>query len=111
MTSTAAAKCAKRPRKVDYPIYDSYVEKVLNYFRDVDGFSAFSNEKLKEFLSFKKILLQFRQFYNMGKYNLKDIDRYLWLFGKEKVPKSYKKRGSMTNYIFGQVGLNAHHYW
>jgi len=87
-----ATKFCSHHRPLDYPIYDSYVEKVLKYFRDVDGFSAFSNEKLKEFLSFKKILLQFRQFYNLGKYNLKDIDRYLWQFGKEKFPKSYKKR-------------------
>ena len=67
----------------DFPIYDSYVEKVLIYFNKQDHFAKFKREELKEYLRFKDILLQFRKFYNLEQYNLKDIDRYIWQLGKE----------------------------
>ncbi|MCI9247187.1 MAG: hypothetical protein HFJ30_08830 [Clostridia bacterium] len=67
----------------DFPIYDSYVEKVLMYFNKQDHFAKFKREELKEYSRFKDILLQFRKFYNLEQYNLKDIDRYIWQLGKE----------------------------
>ena len=37
----------------------------------------------------KEILILFKKYYNIDKYNLKDIDRYLWQLGKEKFPNKY----------------------
>ena len=84
-----ATKYCSNHKPLDYPIYDSYIEKVLKYFRDIDCFFNFNNEELRDFSSFKKILFQFQQFYNLETYNLKEIDRYLWLFGKDVFPPNY----------------------
>lgn len=73
-----------------FPIYDSFVDKVLRYFRDIDGFSKFKNEDLKNYETFKSILNDFKIFYSLQKYSFKELDRFLWQFGKEYFPKKYK---------------------
>lgn len=78
-----------------YAIYDSFVHKVLVCFRKADGFYAFSDSDLKNYPTFHKIILEFRKFYNLEKFNIKDIDKYLWQLGKKYFPKTYgKKRGA-----------------
>jgi len=84
-----ATKYCSHHNSLDFPIYDSYVDKLLRYFRDGDGFYRFNNNDLKNYIKFKNILLKFREFYNLAPYNLKDIDKYLWQLGKEKFPKQY----------------------
>lgn len=84
-----ATKYCSHHNSLEFPIYDSYVDKVLRYFREVDRFSHFKNDDLKSYIEFKKILLQFRAFYKLEPYTLKDIDKYLWLLGKEKFPNKY----------------------
>lgn len=79
----------------DYPIYDSYVDEVLRYFRNRDSFLIFQDGDLKDYVKFKDILIDFRTFYGLDKYNLKQIDQYVWQLGKNYFPKKYgkKKRG------------------
>lgn len=79
----------------DYPIYDSYVDAVLRYFRNRDSFLIFRDGDLKDYVKFKGILIDFRAFYGLDKYNLKQIDQYVWQLGKDYFPKKYgkKKRG------------------
>lgn len=89
-----ATKYCSHHKPLDYPIYDSYVDEVLRYFRDRDGFSAFLNPDLKDFGQFKKVLIDFRAFYGLEPFNLKQIDKYIWQLGKDYFPKSYgKKKG------------------
>ena len=73
---------------IAFPIYDSYVEKVLVYFNKVDKFSSFKTKDLKDYRKFKGILLDFQRYYKLERFNLKEIDRYLWLLGKEFFPKN-----------------------
>ena len=73
----------------DFPIYDSFVEKCLMYFKKKDKFYNFAKEDLKDYDKFKNILLQFKKHYNIDEFNLKDIDRYLWQLGKDYFPKKY----------------------
>lgn len=73
-----------------FPIYDSFVDKVLRYFRDIDDFSKFKNKDLKNYKTFKSILRDFQNFYSLQKYSFKELDRFLWQFGKEYFPKKYK---------------------
>lgn len=75
----------------NYPIYDSYVEKVLMYFQKKDKFYVFTKNDLKNYSCFKNILIQFKQYYNIAEYSLKDINRYIWQLGKKYFPKTYKK--------------------
>ncbi len=60
----------------DFPIYDSFVDKVLCFFRKQDYFAEFKSEDLKDYDKFKNILIIFKKFYGIDEYNLKDIDRY-----------------------------------
>lgn len=84
-----ATKYCSHHNPVEFPIYDSYVDKVLRHFRAKDSFHDFKNEDLKKYIKFKNILIQFRSFYKLESYTLKDIDKYLWLLGKEKFPNKY----------------------
>ena len=87
-----ATKYCSHHNPLDYPIYDSYVDEVLRYFRNRDGFSDFPDGDLKEYIKFKGILINFRAFYGLDKYNLKQIDQYVWLLGKDYFPKTYGKK-------------------
>ena len=77
-----ATKYCSHHRPLDYPIYDSYVDEVLRYYRKHDGFAAFKNDDLKNYTRFKSILEEFRNFYQLGKYSLKELDKYIWQLGK-----------------------------
>lgn len=89
-----ATKFCSHHKPYNYAIYDSYVDKVLRYFRDVDGFADFKDIDLKEYSKFIKIIRQFQNYYSLEKYNLKMLDRYLWMLGKEKFPKKYVQNKS-----------------
>jgi len=86
-----ATKYCSHHNPLDYPIYDSYVDKVLRYYCIRDGFTAFSAAELKNYERFKNILIDFRSFYGLGKYSLKEIDKYIWQLGKEYLPNNFKK--------------------
>lgn len=86
-----ATKYCSHHNPLDYPIFDSYVAQILKYFRNKDAFSEFKDDDLKDYVKFKCILIDFRSFYNLKKYNLKEIDKYLWQVGKEYFPRDYKK--------------------
>ena len=85
-----ATKYCSHHSPLIFPIYDSYVEKVLLHFNKNDHFSNFKKEDLKNYKRFKEILIEFKNFYKIDEYNLKDIDRYLWQLGKDYFPKKYQ---------------------
>lgn len=84
-----ASKYCSHHNPSAYPIYDSYVEKVLKYFRKINPNFNFNNDDLKQYNKFKNILINFQKLYRIEEYNLKDLDRYLWQLGKEKFPNKY----------------------
>ncbi len=84
-----ATKYCSHHRPEVYPIYDSYVEDFLIYLRDVDGFTAFYRDALRDITVFKQTLMELRQFYELESFSLKEIDQYLWQYGKEKFPNTY----------------------
>ena len=88
-----ATKYCSHHNPVDFPIYDSYVDEVLRYFRRKDHFCAFNNYELKNYGRFKQILIDFTSFYKLENYTLKQIDQYLWQLGKDYFPMTYKKNG------------------
>lgn len=90
-----ATKFCSHHKPLDYPIYDSYVEKVLLYFRKQDSskkFAKFTPGDLKDYGKFKATLIEFSRSYDLDKYNLKEIDKYIWQLGKEYFPKNYGKK-------------------
>ena len=85
-----ATKYCSHHNPDDFPIYDSFVEKVLIHFKNQDHFDTFTTNDLKDYRKFKMVLINFKKHYNIDEFNLKDIDRYLWQLGKEYFPKKYK---------------------
>ena len=86
-----ASKYCSHHNQLEFPIYDSYVHKVLKYFLKVDRFSKYKDKDLKEYSKFKQILINFRKFYSLEQFSLKELDKYLWQFGKKYFPKKYRK--------------------
>jgi hypothetical protein len=70
-----------------FPIYDSYVDEVLRYFRKQDKFSSFNNYDLKNYEEFKNIIIQFMKYYGLENYTFKQIDIYLRQIAKMYLPK------------------------
>lgn len=84
-----ASKYCSHHNAIDYPIYDYFVDKMLVYFQNQDHFSNFKREDLRDYSKFINILHDFQKFYDIDNYNLRDIDKYLWIAGKEYFPKKY----------------------
>ncbi len=78
-----ATKYCSHHKPTIYPIYDSYVEKLLKALRKQDGFASFKNQDLKDYQQYRSILIQLQRFYGLYSFNLKEIDKYLWQAGKE----------------------------
>ena len=76
----------------NYAIYDSFVHKVLVAYKRKDNFTAFIDSDLKNFMKFKQIVLDFKQYYNLTEHDLKQIDKFLWIYGKEKFPTNYGQK-------------------
>ena len=70
----------------DYPIYDSFVERMIIHFKRVD---KFEKDDLKHYPIYHAVLMEFSRFYGLGGFTQKEVDKYLWQAGKEYFPKKY----------------------
>ena len=91
-----ATKYCSHHKPLQYPIYDNYVNKILCYFHQQDRFTEFKAEDLKDYAKFKRTLLDFRNYYGLEKFNLKEIDKYIWQLGKTYFPKKYRTRRNIS---------------
>ena len=91
-----ATKYCSHHRPQVYPIYDSFVEDFLVYLSKVDDFTYFRREDLRDITVFKQTLMKLREFYGLEEFTLKQIDQYLWQYGKEKFPKPYGRKKNMA---------------
>jgi len=58
-----------------YPIYDSFVEKMLIHFKKKNGFPSFRRPDLKTYPQYHHILSRFRSFYGFNEFDLKQTNR------------------------------------
>lgn len=86
-----ATKYCNWHRQNAYPIYDSYVEKILIAFRDTYHFSVFKNSELKDYYCLKRVIDEFIEKYSLTEFNMKAIDKFLWRYGKEIFPPKNKQ--------------------
>lgn len=91
-----ATKYCSHHNPSDYPIYDSFVDEVLRYFKYRDNFTEFKSSDLKDYVKFRNILIDFSRFYGLDQYSLKEIDKYIWQIGKEYFPKNYGLKKDKT---------------
>lgn len=66
-----------------FPIYDQYVDRLLNRYRRESEFATFSAIQLKDYETFNSVVLQFRKFYRLEKLSIKEMDKFLWAYGTE----------------------------
>jgi hypothetical protein len=91
-----ASKYCSHHYEEKFPIYDYYVEKVIKHFQKQLKFSVFNKDDFKEYSSFNKIIMTFRSYFNLESFTIKQLDKYLWLIGKEYFPRKYKNNRPTT---------------
>lgn len=65
-----------------FPIYDSIVEEVLYQYMLKDRFSIFKKYELRDYNKFINVLVDFKKFYKLDNISYKDLDKFLWQYGK-----------------------------
>ena len=68
-----------------YPIYDNYVDNLLWRYQKQDKFSVFKQTELRQYKRYKQILEDFKSHYGLSKFRSKDLDKFLWGYGKDFV--------------------------
>lgn len=74
-----------------YHIYDSFVDQMLWGYKKQDRFDEFHRQDLWQYVRFKSVILRFRDHYNLSSFSFKDIDKFLWLAGKDYYPAFWEK--------------------
>lgn len=96
-----ASKYCSHHKPNSYPIFDSFVEKMLLHYKSTDRFDGFDKSDLKIYEHFIEIIKNFQRFYKLEKYSLREIDIFLWLAGKDWFPRNYKR--GKTNRFTGRA--------
>jgi len=81
----------------EYPIYDSFVDRVLRAYQKQDKFSSLPLGDLKDYERFKEVLEAFVLFYDLRAVNARELDCFLWGYGKEIFRK---KRAALSSRCF-----------
>ncbi len=66
-----------------FPIYDSYVDSILWHYKNAECFCIFKRNELKDYPKFKRIIRAFQRHFGLEQYTVKQLDQYLWQFGKD----------------------------
>ena len=77
-----ATKYCSHHQPKRYAIYDSYVEKVLLSMNKRKHFADFNREKLKDYETYMDVIEAFQHEFGLMKYDIKQLDQYLWQLGK-----------------------------
>jgi len=83
-----ASKYCSHHKPDIYPIYDSFVEKMLMHYLEADGFDKFKKTDLRNYKRFIEVIMSFKSHYKLEKSQLKEVDHFLWMAGKEFFPKT-----------------------
>lgn len=79
-----ATKYCSHHRPDIYPIYDSYVHKLLMYFREKGYVKFKTGNDLKDYQKYTDIIKSLKKKdKQLDKFTVKEIDKYLWQLGKE----------------------------
>lgn len=68
-----------------YPIYDSYIDNLLWHYQKQDKFLLFKQVELRQYPRYKKIIEIFKIHYGLSQFRSKELDKFLWGYGKELV--------------------------
>jgi hypothetical protein len=58
-------------------------------YQRMDRFAAFVwQQELSDYLNFKRTIEVFRETYGLTEFSFKELDKFLWLYGKESFGKA-----------------------
>lgn len=77
-----ASKYCNYLKPDDFPIYDSYIENMLCFYNKKESFGKFKREDLRNYERFRDTIKQFKEYFKLDAFSLRDIDKFLWLYGK-----------------------------
>ncbi len=60
----------------------TYVHQMLMTYRRQTHFARFTGSDLRTYAEFKRILDAFRKHFDLTQCRAKDLDKFLWLYGK-----------------------------
>ena len=80
--SFATKYCSWHNRK-DYPIYDSFTSYVLTQYNQRDKFFPLGKPDLRNYTVYKSFIGAFRDYYHLEEFDFKQLDKFLWQYGKE----------------------------
>lgn len=73
----------------DYPIFDGMIGRLISEYQRIDRFAFFWKHDLTaDYLRFKQIVDSFRQHYGLTAFSFKDLDKFLWRYGKDYFGKA-----------------------
>lgn len=79
-----ATKYCSHHQPDKFPIFDKYVEHVLKDLKLIYAERLNYDERnLRIYENFRNAIDEVRDTFELGEYSYKDIDRYIWLLGKE----------------------------
>ena len=87
-----ATKYCSWHEPVAYPIYDSFVEKILVEYQKEFDFFSFSKSDLRDYPRFIEVLEKFLAAFGLSGVSLKELDKFLWFYAKELFPSQQTKR-------------------
>jgi len=82
-TFSCPALCSAKSNPSAYPIYDGFVDQILWTYNKQDKFDTFLRQDSWKYHRFRQIVDNFRMHYELTEFDLKDIDKFLWLAGKD----------------------------
>ncbi len=77
-----ATKFCSHHNQDDFAIYDSFIDKVLRHFRKTGKISPFQDADLKNYYKYSDMLCEVKSVFSL-KATTKELDRFLWQFGKD----------------------------
>ncbi|WP_211272696.1 hypothetical protein [Haemophilus paracuniculus] len=89
--SFATKYCSQHNNK-DFPIYDNFVDKILFELNKVEKFYSFKRTDLKDYKKFKEVVLAFQKYFGLEEFSIRQIDTYLWQYGKKMFSTSKEKK-------------------
>lgn len=71
-----------------FPIYDSYVDQMLASYNLMEHFADFTGTDLRDYGKFSDVVLKFMKHFRLEQFSLREIDKFLWLYGIRLVRES-----------------------
>jgi len=74
-----------------FPIWDQYVDRLLIAYSREFSFAVIKSNALRDYATFKEVLRLFSKHFSLDGFSAKELDQFLWLYGKELFAKPATK--------------------